>query len=55
MQAGELLLPLLIATSLSSVFTPITIIIYKKLNWLDNPQTQKHPKHIHSQAIPRGG
>ena len=35
--------------------TPIVIKIYKKNNWLDYPEKQKHVKTTHNKAVPRGG
>lgn len=35
--------------------TPLTILVYKKLGWVDDPKKQKHPKVIHRYPVPRGG
>lgn len=50
-----MLLPLIISVTISFLITPIAIYIYKKLKWIDDPKDKKHPKHIHSTPVPRGG
>ena len=51
----QLIKPGLWACFLSLVITPIMILIYKKMGWLDDPKKQKHPKVIHKYPVPRGG
>lgn len=40
---------------LSVLVIPIVIFVYKKLNWLDDPKKQDHPKVVHKYPVPRGG
>ncbi len=47
--------PLAISFLISLTMTPITIFIFKKMGWLDDPRKKQHPKNIHNQPIPRGG
>jgi UDP-GlcNAc:undecaprenyl-phosphate GlcNAc-1-phosphate transferase len=35
--------------------TPAVIWFYKKMDWLDDPKKQKHPKVVHKYPVPRGG
>ncbi|OGD62348.1 hypothetical protein A2160_03810 [Candidatus Beckwithbacteria bacterium RBG_13_42_9] len=44
-----------IAFSVSFLITPITIFVYRKLGWLDDPKKATHPKNIHRYPVPRGG
>lgn len=48
-------LALITSFGISFFFTPVTIIIAKKLGLIDNPKTHKHPKVIHRYPVPRGG
>lgn len=34
---------------------PLVITWYKKINWLDDPAKQNHPKVVHERPVPRGG
>jgi len=45
----------IISFLISLITTPIVVFIYKKLNILDDPKKQKHPKVIHKYPVPRGG
>lgn len=40
---------------LAALITPLIIFLYKKNNWLDDPELNKHAKKTHLQAVPRGG
>jgi UDP-GlcNAc:undecaprenyl-phosphate GlcNAc-1-phosphate transferase len=40
---------------LSFTVTPLIIWIYKKYNWVDDPQQSTHAKKTHQKAVPRGG
>jgi len=40
---------------LAATITPIVIVIYKKLGWVDDPKKHKHPKVVHQYPVPRGG
>jgi UDP-GlcNAc:undecaprenyl-phosphate/decaprenyl-phosphate GlcNAc-1-phosphate transferase len=48
-------LPLLIAFIITTIMTPISLILIKKLGLLDDPKTHKHPGVIHKKTTPRGG
>lgn len=48
-------LPALVAGIISYLFTPILIQFGKKLGIMDDPKKNKHPKVIHTYAVPRGG
>jgi UDP-GlcNAc:undecaprenyl-phosphate/decaprenyl-phosphate GlcNAc-1-phosphate transferase len=50
-----ILFPLIIAFILTSIITPLSIGIIKKLGLVDDPKTHKHPGIIHNKIIPRGG
>ncbi|MGI5828157.1 MAG: glycosyltransferase family 4 protein [Patescibacteria group bacterium] len=51
----ETILPFLVSFVVSLGVTPLTIWLYRKKKWLDDPSAKKHPKHIHSTPLPRGG
>lgn len=40
---------------IASLITPLIIFLYKKNNWLDDPNLNQHAKKTHLQAVPRGG
>lgn len=40
---------------LTTIITPISITIFKKMKLLDDPKRHKHPGIIHTKPIPRGG
>jgi UDP-GlcNAc:undecaprenyl-phosphate/decaprenyl-phosphate GlcNAc-1-phosphate transferase len=44
-----------IAFFISLITGPAVIHIYRKQNWLDDPQQNKHAKVTHRKALPRGG
>lgn len=44
-----------LAFFLTAGLTPLIIFLYKKLNWLDDPKKNKHPKVVHKYPVPRGG
>lgn len=48
-------LPLLISFLISFLSTPLTVLLAKKFNLVDNPKTHKHPKVVHQYPVPRGG
>jgi len=48
-------IPFIVASLISLIITPLTIFLYKKLHWLDDPKKNKHPKVIHKYPVPRGG
>lgn len=51
----QLALSFSVAFLLSLGVTPLTIWLYRKLGWLDDPQKSRHPKVIHRYPVPRGG
>jgi UDP-GlcNAc:undecaprenyl-phosphate/decaprenyl-phosphate GlcNAc-1-phosphate transferase len=48
-------LPLITAFLITTIITPISIALIKKMGLLDDPATHKHPGIIHKKIIPRGG
>lgn len=40
---------------LAVLITPLVIRFYRRHNWLDDPEKNKHVKKTHSRAVPRGG
>ena len=40
---------------IASSTAPLVIWLYKKNNWLDNPETDTHIKKTHTKPVPRGG
>ena len=51
----QLIKPGVLAMIVALVSTPIVIWVYKKLNWIDDPKKQNHPKVVHQYPVPRGG
>lgn len=51
----EIILIILISLVLTVVAIPLTIIIAKKYNLIDDPNKRPHPAHIHKEIIPRAG
>ncbi len=51
----HILIPFLVAAFFSWVSTPFVISLAWKLNLIDDPQKNSHPKVIHTRPIPRGG
>lgn len=47
--------PLLIATLIATLVTPIVIAVYRKLGLVDDPSKMHHPKVVHKYPVPRGG
>ncbi|MBU3935217.1 undecaprenyl/decaprenyl-phosphate alpha-N-acetylglucosaminyl 1-phosphate transferase, partial [Patescibacteria group bacterium] len=47
--------PLLTATLISFLATPLVIFIYRRLGWLEDPKKTKRPKDTHTCPVPRGG
>ncbi len=50
-----MLLSLIFTTITAVLITPLIIKFYKKNNWLDDPNKNKHVKTTHSKTVPRGG
>lgn len=55
MRSELLILPFVIALSLSLAITYLTIRIYRGLGLVDRSKQADHPKHIHERPVPRGG
>jgi UDP-GlcNAc:undecaprenyl-phosphate/decaprenyl-phosphate GlcNAc-1-phosphate transferase len=53
--AIENFLPIALAFVTSFLLTKLVIFIYHRQGWLDDPSNKKHPKHIHTHPLPRGG
>ncbi|PIR98938.1 hypothetical protein COT87_02145 [Candidatus Collierbacteria bacterium CG10_big_fil_rev_8_21_14_0_10_44_9] len=49
------LLPFIFSFLISVSITYITILVYRALGFVDRSTTKDHPKHIHTEAVPRGG
>lgn len=49
------LIPLVFSFFLSILFTPLIIKLAWRLNIIDDPKKNKHPKVIHEYAVPRAG
>jgi len=47
--------PLLSAFLVSLVVTPLTIFIYRRLGWVDDPKKRKRKIDTHREPVPRGG
>lgn len=48
-------LPLLLSLIVSLAVTALTIFGYRQLGLVDRSTNKDHPKHIHTQPVPRGG
>lgn len=48
-------LPALISAALAFIATPVVIKIAKRIDIIDDPEKNKHPKVIHEYPVPRGG
>src|SRR6185312_1164870 len=55
MQSITMLYPFLVAFLVTAISTPILIPLIKKLGFVDDPKTHKHPALLHTKPIPRGG
>ncbi len=49
------LIPFLIAAVIAIIATPIVILFYRKMGWMDDPKKLSHPKVVHKYPVPRGG
>lgn len=49
------MLPFLITFITAFLISPLIIYLYKKNNWLDDPEKEKHAKKTHQNPVPRGG
>src|SRR5581483_3521097 len=49
------ILPLFLTFFLTAVFTPLSLILIKKIGLFDDPKVHKHPAILHKKPIPRGG
>jgi UDP-GlcNAc:undecaprenyl-phosphate GlcNAc-1-phosphate transferase len=50
-----LLIIIVVAALISFLATPLTILMYRKLGWIDDPTKSHHPKVVHHYPVPRGG
>ncbi|KKU26038.1 MAG: Glycosyl transferase, family 4, conserved region-containing protein [Microgenomates group bacterium GW2011_GWA2_46_16] len=55
MMAQLVLLPFIVAMAISLAVTMLTIVVYRGLGLVDKSTKRDHPKHIHTQPVPRGG
>lgn len=54
--SGQLMVvPFLLSLLLSSAVTYLTILLYRGLGIVDRSTKAQHPKHIHTEPVPRGG
>ena len=51
----NLIFAFITAFLLTTIITPISIFVIKKVGLLDDPKRRKHPGIIHTKPIPRGG
>lgn len=49
------LIPFITATLVAAISTPFIISLYKRFNWIDDPETKLHVKHTHTRPVTRGG
>lgn len=47
--------PLLLSGLIALVVTPLTILVYRRLGWLDNPKERRRIQDTHREPVPRGG
>ncbi len=52
---NQIFLSFLMAFAVTTLVTPICIVIFKKIGLVDDPKLHKHPGIIHKKPIPRGG
>ncbi|MBU1200261.1 undecaprenyl/decaprenyl-phosphate alpha-N-acetylglucosaminyl 1-phosphate transferase [Patescibacteria group bacterium] len=45
----------LISLTLSLMIIPLTIWVFKKMDWVVDPKKNKHPAHVHKVPVPKGG
>ena len=50
-----LIQPLIISCLIALFITPLTIALFRKMNWLEDPKLKSHPKVVHQYPVPRGG
>lgn len=55
MMSQLIILPLVMAFSVSLAITYITILTYRTLGLVDKSTKKQHAKHIHTEPVPRGG
>lgn len=41
--------------AIAALAAPLVIQLYRRLNWIDDPHQQHHPKTTHEKPVPRGG
>lgn len=47
--------PLLLSIIIALAATPITIFVYRRLGWVEDPKKTRRPKDTHTKPVPRGG
>ena len=50
-----ILYPFIIAFIITTLITPLSLMVIKKMGLLDDPKIHKHPGMIHKKPTPRGG
>ncbi|OGD83003.1 hypothetical protein A2572_02215 [Candidatus Collierbacteria bacterium RIFOXYD1_FULL_40_9] len=48
-------LPFFVSLLTVVLFTPLTVVFFKKEGWLVDPRKTPHPAHTHKEPIPKGG
>lgn len=51
----DLILPIITSLLITTAVIPLTIILAKKFNLLDNPKLRHHPAHTQTRIVPRAG
>lgn len=51
----EIILPILASFIITVITTPLTIILAKRYNLIDNPKLRPHPAHVQNRIVPRAG
>lgn len=47
--------PLFLSMGISWIVSKLVIKVYRKIGWVVDPKKQKHPAHVHSKPVPKGG
>ena len=50
-----LIIAFIVTTAISLLSGPFIIALYKRNNWIDDPEQTTHAKKTHATAVPRGG
>lgn len=54
-QATLVYWPLIVSFLIALLVTPITILLFRRFNWVIDPTKTPHPAHIHNKPVPKGG